>query len=137
MLTVSDFINLIQYYYYTNSCAYDEIETIQISQLKDKYHQIWVNQQNDSIHPMTTLYEAALLMSKTRAHRIPLVIQNREIISVITQYRLLKFIANNVSYIRFFVIYNQNSNLRKKKKVQKDRCIKSATIRTSNWYLRI
>ncbi|KAI9363556.1 hypothetical protein BD770DRAFT_379871 [Pilaira anomala] len=95
MLTVSDFINLIQYYYYSNPCGYDEIETIQISQLKDKHHQIWVNQQNYSIHPMTTLYEAALFMSKTRAHRIPLVIQNTEIISVITQYRLLKFIANN------------------------------------------
>lgn len=103
MLTVSDFINLIQYYYYSNPCAYDEIETIQISQLKDKHHQIWVDQQNYSIHPMATLYEAALFMSKTRAHRIPLVIQNTEIISVITQYRLLKFIANNVSYnLSFF-----------------------------------
>jgi 5'-AMP-activated protein kinase regulatory gamma subunit len=102
MLTVSDFINLIQYYYYSNSSSYDEIETIQISELKDKHHEIWVNQQKHSIHPMATLYDAAIVMSETRAHRIPLVIKNREIISVITQYRLLKFVANNVSM--FYVL---------------------------------
>ncbi|KAG2192259.1 hypothetical protein INT47_010038 [Mucor saturninus] len=95
MLTVSDFINLIQYYYYSHSSSYHEIETIQISELKDKHHEIWVKQQKGAIHPMATLYDAAILMSETRAHRIPLVIENREIISVITQYRLLKFVANN------------------------------------------
>lgn len=99
MLTVSDFINLIQYFYYNNNKTY-EIETIQIAQLTDKYHSsIKLNQQRYSIHPMATLYDAALMMSETRAHRIPLVVENREIISVITQYRLLKFIANNVSYL--------------------------------------
>jgi 5'-AMP-activated protein kinase regulatory gamma subunit len=99
MLTVSDFINLIQYYYYHNTSSYNEIETIQIAQLTDKHHKLTrLDQQQYSIHPMATLYDAAVLMSETRAHRIPLVIENREIISVITQYRLLKFIANNVRY---------------------------------------
>lgn len=53
---------------------------------------------------MATLYDAAIVMSKTRAHRIPLVIKNREIISVITQYRLLKFVANNVRYL-FYIFF--------------------------------
>jgi 5'-AMP-activated protein kinase regulatory gamma subunit len=106
MLTVSDFINLIQYFYYHKTSSYNEIETIRIAQLTDKHHQdLRLNQQRYSIHPMATLYDAAIMMSETRAHRIPLVVENREIISVITQYRLLKFIANNVRWSYQLVIF--------------------------------
>ncbi|KAI8891301.1 activating gamma subunit of the AMP-activated Snf1p kinase complex [Backusella circina FSU 941] len=95
MLTVSDFIHLIQYYYNYPSKTH-EIQTIEIAQLKSKgYTKEWLKSQQCSIHPMTTLHAVALLMAKTKAHRIPLVIENSEIISVITQYRLMKFIANN------------------------------------------
>lgn len=89
MLTVSDFISLIQYYY-TNQTHQNDIETMQLSHLTKQI------KQNYPIHPMTTLYDAAILMSTTRAHRIPLMDSKKEIISVMTQYRLMKFIANNV-----------------------------------------
>lgn len=53
-----------------------------------------------SVHPMKPLYEACLEMLKTRARRIPLVDVDDEtgremVVSVITQYRILKFIAVN------------------------------------------
>ncbi|QLI69320.1 5'-AMP-activated protein kinase subunit gamma [Metarhizium brunneum] len=53
-----------------------------------------------SVHPSRPLYEACRRMLKTRARRIPLVDIDDEtgretVISVITQYRILKFIAVN------------------------------------------
>jgi 5'-AMP-activated protein kinase regulatory gamma subunit len=54
-----------------------------------------------SVHPSRPLYEACRQMLKTRARRIPLVDIDDEtgremVVSVITQYRLLKFISVNV-----------------------------------------
>ncbi|OAA35135.1 nuclear protein SNF4 [Beauveria brongniartii RCEF 3172] len=57
-----------------------------------------------SVHPSRPLFEACRQMLKTRARRIPLVDVDDEtgretLISVITQYRILKFIAvNNADY---------------------------------------
>lgn len=53
-----------------------------------------------SFHPMKPLYDACRSMLKTRARRIPLVDVDDEtgremVVSVITQYRILKFIAVN------------------------------------------
>lgn len=53
-----------------------------------------------SVHPSKPLYEACRRMLKTRARRIPLVDVDSEtnkemVVSVITQYRILKFIAVN------------------------------------------
>lgn len=55
-----------------------------------------------SIHPLRPLYEACRRMLETRARRIPLVDIDDEtkramVVSVITQYRILKFVAINVS----------------------------------------
>jgi 5'-AMP-activated protein kinase, regulatory gamma subunit len=55
-----------------------------------------------SIHPLKSLYEACKLLVEARAHRLPLVDLDSEtgqemIVSVLTQYRILKFIAMNVS----------------------------------------
>lgn len=52
------------------------------------------------VHPSRPLYEACQRMLKTRARRIPLVDVDEEtgqemVVSVITQYRILKFIAVN------------------------------------------
>jgi len=54
-----------------------------------------------SIHPLKPLYDALRKMLETRARRIPLMDTddetNREmVVSVVTQYRILKFIAVNV-----------------------------------------
>ena len=55
-----------------------------------------------SIHPLRPLYEACTRMLETRARRIPLVdidddTKRAMVVSVITQYRILKFIAVNVT----------------------------------------
>ena len=54
-----------------------------------------------SIHPQKPLYEACRRMLESRARRIPLVDVDDEtnrgmVISVVTQYRILKFVAVNV-----------------------------------------
>lgn len=66
-----------------------------------------------SVHPMQPLYEACRQMLKTRARRIPLIDVDDEtgrqtVVSVITQYRILKFIAVN----------NENNTVMLKKTVR-------------------
>ncbi|CAG8667973.1 7319_t:CDS:10 [Acaulospora morrowiae] len=103
MLTVSDFINLIQYYYKHSSysVALEEIEQFQIQQLRDVESRLGSpSPQLMSIHPLKSLYEACKLLVEAHAHRLPLVDEDSEtgqetIVSVLTQYRILKFIAMN------------------------------------------
>ncbi|KAK4188201.1 hypothetical protein QBC35DRAFT_209943 [Podospora australis] len=100
LLTSTDFINVIQYY-----CQFpDEIGNIdqfRLSSLRDIERAIGVEPlETVSVHPMRPLYEACRRMLKTRARRIPLVDVDGEtgremVVSVITQYRILKFIAVN------------------------------------------
>lgn len=52
-------------------------------------------------HPSSTLYDAAKVLIQTHARRLPLLDYDTEtghelIVSVLTQYRLLKFISINV-----------------------------------------
>ncbi|CAG8560110.1 6634_t:CDS:2 [Diversispora eburnea] len=101
MLTVSDFINLIQYYYKHSSYsdALEEIEQFQIQQLRESRLGS-PPPQLMSIHPLKSLHEACKLLVEARAHRLPLVDVDSEtgqemIVSVLTQYRILKFIAMN------------------------------------------
>jgi 5'-AMP-activated protein kinase regulatory gamma subunit len=104
MLTVSDFINLIQYYYSHSSVedALHEIESFQIQHMRDVEKQVGAPApQLLSIPPMSTLYDASRLLVESRSHRIPLLDREAEtqtemIVSVLTQYRILKFIAVNV-----------------------------------------
>lgn len=108
MLTVSDFINLIQYYYTHASVedALKDIEKFEIAHLRDVEVTVGAAApQLVSIHPMATLYDACHLLAQSRAHRIPLLDHDaggtEMIVSVITQYRILKFIAVNVSHFVF------------------------------------
>ncbi|KAK5808109.1 the adenylate sensor from Amp activated protein kinase complexed with Amp [Linnemannia elongata] len=105
MLTATDFINLIQFYYSHSSysVASREMELFQISQLRDVEKVIGVPPPElFSLHPLQSLYDACHLLVESRAHRLPLVDVDSEtgeemIVSVLTQYRILKFIAMNVS----------------------------------------
>ncbi|KAH8734011.1 hypothetical protein BGZ61DRAFT_344529 [Ilyonectria robusta] len=100
ILTSTDFINVIQYY-----CQYpDEIsklEQFRLNSLRDIEKAIGaVPIETVSVHPSRPLFEACRRMLKTRARRIPLVDVDSEtnkemVVSVITQYRILKFIAVN------------------------------------------
>ena len=63
----------------------------------------------DYIHPMKSLYDAARIMSENTLHRLPLVERdtdnNEMIISVLSQYKILKFIGANVRFILYCYDY--------------------------------
>ncbi|KAK4127369.1 CBS-domain-containing protein [Parathielavia appendiculata] len=100
LLTSTDYINVIQYY-----CQFpdeiDQVDQFRLSSLRDIERAIGVLPlETVSVHPMRPLYEACRRTLKTRARRIPLVDVDDEtgremVVSVITQYRILKFIAVN------------------------------------------
>ncbi|KAH6648986.1 hypothetical protein BKA67DRAFT_661918 [Truncatella angustata] len=100
LLTSTDYINVIQYY-----CQFpnelDNVEKFRLSNLREIEKAIGVQAlETVSVHPSRPLYEACSRMLKSRARRIPLVDIDDEtgretVVSVITQYRILKFIAVN------------------------------------------
>ena len=104
MITVNDIIHLIQFYYYT-STNYDtatlDVETMRLDRLREIEHALnvppppllWIG-------PLSPLSEAGELLVRTHARRIPLLDYNEDlqvesVLSVLTQLRLLKFIAMN------------------------------------------
>lgn len=121
MFTLSDVVHLIQYYYltaheYENVIA--EVEAFQLESLRRWYLRerdsadegsLGIEQAIDvpppptvSVHPDQPLSDACTALVRTHARRLPLVDRDDQtgketIISVLTQYRVLKFIAINVS----------------------------------------
>ncbi|KAI0793447.1 hypothetical protein C8Q75DRAFT_840880 [Abortiporus biennis] len=103
MFTVSDIIHLIQYYYKTST--YDavaaDVEVFRLESLRDIEKELGVEEPPLlREHPSASLYDAAKLLIQTHARRVPLLDNDTEtgheiIVSVLTQYRLLKFIAIN------------------------------------------
>lgn len=127
MLTVLDIIHLIQYYYRTSSTYGDaatDVETFRLESLRGSHTltlSFHLNSTTDiekalgvaqppllSEHPSSTLFDAAKLLIQTHARRLPLLDKDTEtghevIVSVLTQYRLLKFISINASSPRIVV----------------------------------
>ena len=105
LLTASDFINVIKYYYQNASYpeAIDQIEELKLHGLRDVEKQIGASPPETlSIDPQKSLYDACQKMLTSRARRIPLIeadmLTGREaVISVMTQYRILKFVAVNLA----------------------------------------
>ncbi|KAI4115215.1 MAG: hypothetical protein LQ338_007889 [Usnochroma carphineum] len=101
LLTTSDYINLIQYYW-QNPDAVNRIDQFKLNSLRDIEKAIGVSPlETASIHPLKPLYDACRRMLETRARRIPLIDTDDEtgramVVSVVTQYRILKFVAVNV-----------------------------------------
>lgn len=121
MFTVSDIIHLIQYYYKSSTYegAAADVETLRLESLRGK--PIWHTRPFNMAyyyadiekdlgvepppllreHPSATLFDTAKLLIQTHARRVPLLDNDTEtghevIVSVLTQYRLLKFISINV-----------------------------------------
>ena len=122
LLTTADYINLIKYYWQNpeavnridqfklNSLRGDQfchdtclIPIIELTVIPDIEKAIGVAPlETVSINPQRPLYEACRRMLESRARRIPLVDIDDEtkramVVSVVTQYRILKFVAVNVS----------------------------------------
>ncbi|KAJ5973529.1 5'-AMP-activated protein kinase subunit gamma [Penicillium waksmanii] len=102
LLTTSDYINVIQYYF-QNPAALGEIDQFRLDSLREVEKALGVAPpETVSIDPERPLYEACRRMLESRARRIPLVTNDSQtdrshVLSVITQYRILKFVAVNVS----------------------------------------
>jgi CBS domain-containing protein len=105
LLTASDFINVIKYYYQKASYpeAIDQIAKLKLHGLRDVEKEIGASPPETlSIDPQKSLYDACQKMLTSRARRIPLIeadmVTGREaVISVMTQYRILKFVAVNLA----------------------------------------
>ncbi|OSD03492.1 CBS-domain-containing protein [Trametes coccinea BRFM310] len=103
MFTVSDIIHLIQYYYKCSSydAAAADVETFRLESLRDIERQLGVDPPPLlREHPSASLYDAAKRLIQTHARRLPLLDNDSEtghevIVSILTQYRLLKFISLN------------------------------------------
>ncbi|KAJ3523120.1 hypothetical protein NM688_g8778 [Phlebia brevispora] len=103
MFTVSDIIHLIQYYWKSSTYegAVADVETLRLESLRDIEKELGVEPPPLlREHPSATLYDAAKLLIQTHARRVPLLDNDTEtghqvIVSVLTQYRLLKFISIN------------------------------------------
>lgn len=114
LLTATDYINVIQYYF-QNPDKMDKIEDLTLNGLREVEKAIGaVPIETISIYPFKSLYEACVKMTQSKARRIPLIDVDEDtgrevVVSVLTQYRILKFLALNVSIILFkyhqFLIY--------------------------------
>ncbi|AMD21290.1 HER011Wp [Eremothecium sinecaudum] len=106
LLTSLDFINVIQYYF-SNPDKFELVDKLQLNGLKEIEKAIGVDPPDrESIHPFKPLYEACCKMIESRARRIPLIDQDEEthreiVVSVLTQYRILKFVALNCRETRY------------------------------------
>ncbi|GAA6009125.1 AMP-activated serine/threonine-protein kinase regulatory subunit SNF4 [Rhodotorula paludigena] len=104
MFTLADVVHLIQYYYLT-AHEYEnvvkEVEAFQLESLRKIEQAIDVPPPPTiSVHPDQPLSDACAALVRTHARRLPLVDRDDQtgqetIISVLTQYRVLKFIAIN------------------------------------------
>lgn len=101
LLTVNDYLNVIRYYN-LHSDKLKEVDSLLLADLKEVEHILNVKSpETISTSPEAILYDALRKQLISRARRIPLVSYDSEsqrtmVVSVITQYRILKFIAINV-----------------------------------------
>ncbi|UZJ54650.1 hypothetical protein CBS101457_003970 [Exobasidium rhododendri] len=103
MLTVNDIIHLIQYYYQHSSYdnAAQDVERFRLEMLREIEQTLHVPQPPLlSIEPLRPLFDACQLLIETHARRLPLLDYDEgtgmeTVVSVLTQYRVLKFIAMN------------------------------------------
>ncbi|KAK9240738.1 hypothetical protein V1525DRAFT_394833 [Lipomyces kononenkoae] len=105
LLTSQDYINVIQYYY-QNPEKMDKIDLFTLDGLRDVERAIGLQPlESISVHPFKRLYDACLKMVASKGRRIPLIDYDEEnkreiVLSVLTQYRILKFVAQNCKETR-------------------------------------
>ncbi|ODN81999.1 hypothetical protein L202_02327 [Cryptococcus amylolentus CBS 6039] len=103
MFTVQDVIHLIQYYYQSSSWegATADVEQFRLQSIRDIEKILHVPPPPLLyVHPLRPLYDACRYLIRTHARRLPLIDKDPQtggevVISVLTQYRVLKFIAMN------------------------------------------
>lgn len=123
MLTTADYINLIQYYW-QNPDAVARIDQFRLDSLRDIEKAIGVAPiETISIHPLHSLYDACRCLLEARARRIPIIDKDDDtkramVVSVLTQYRLLKFVAVNITETQLLRIPLKHLNVGTYSKLQ-------------------
>ena len=101
LLTVNDYLNVVRYYN-LHADKLKDVDKLLLSDLREVERVLNVKApETISASPETVLYDALRKQLVSRARRIPLVSydsdsQRTMVTSVITQYRILKFISMNV-----------------------------------------
>ncbi|KAG5456838.1 MAG: hypothetical protein BJ554DRAFT_3306 [Olpidium bornovanus] len=103
MLTVSTFVRLFHKYssHPSPAAALEEIEQLQVQGWQDMERKAGAADPSLlKLHPSESLYEATKLLVNSRSHKLPVVdvdsTSKRElVVSVLTQYRIIKYIAAN------------------------------------------
>lgn len=108
LLSTSDFINVIQYYFQFPEKV-DLVDHLTLNDLPGIEEALNVEEiETVSIHPFKSLYEACVKMIESRSRRIPLIDEDEKthreiVVSVLTQYRILKFVALNCKETKMLV----------------------------------
>jgi 5'-AMP-activated protein kinase, regulatory gamma subunit len=101
LLTVNDYLNVVRYYN-LHADKLKDVDSLLLSDLRDVERVLDLKPpETISAAPETILYDALRKQLISRARRIPIVSFDSEsqrtmVVSVITQYRILKFISMNV-----------------------------------------
>lgn len=109
LLTASDFLNIV---HYASTCP-DQSTNLSDTLTLDGLANIGSMSGSSaldtcSIHPSRSLYDACVKMINSSARRIPLIDRDEEtmreiVVSVLTQYRILKFVSMNCRETRFLL----------------------------------
>lgn len=96
MLTITDFIKILQMYYTSPSVTMDELEEHELDTwrkvLKDQVHPLV------SIGPDASLYEAIHTLIQNRIHRLPVIDPDTgNVLYILTHKRILRFLFLYVS----------------------------------------
>lgn len=109
LITAHDFVNALRYYV-NQPRLLDELNHLKLSELSGIEEQIGVSQIDTvTVRPNLSLGEACRVILNTKAHRIALIdtdpITDRQIVvSVLTQYRVLRFVALNCKETQFLKV---------------------------------
>lgn len=109
LLTASDFLNIVHYAANNPDQSVNLSETLTLDGLANIGSMSGSSALDTcSIHPFRSLYDACVEMIKSSARRIPLIDRDEEtqreiVVSVLTQYRILKFVSMNCRETRFLL----------------------------------
>lgn len=101
LMTASDFVNAVWHYVQQSPEQVAEMNSIRLDQMNQIASQIHAQPiEMLSVEPTHSLYDACCSMLRTKTHRAPLVDHSPEdgrqiVLSVLTQYRVLRFVALN------------------------------------------
>lgn len=106
MLTISDFIFILQKYYKSPHKAMLELEEHKISSWKETLSSDGKLQSFISIDPNESLYAAVENLCRRKVHRLPVVDRSTgNVLYILTHKRILRFLYLYVSWILLLLLF--------------------------------